>query len=82
MVTQRDNQCGSKHLKWAAIIIGTVLTICGGALKVAKDMASEHEPRIRKLENDTAIFGERMKHIISLCEDIKANQTNESASTP
>lgn len=63
MVVRNDDQCGMKHLKWAAIIVGVVMCITGGAIGLTNSMVAEIQPRMRKVEEQGARIDERTKAI-------------------
>ena len=63
----KNNDCGSKHLKLVLGVIAVITVIVGGMCKVtisyARTAAQEMDARVRLLEQDQAASHERDKAI-------------------
>lgn len=78
MMTGRTNMtdCGAKHLKLAAMIIGLVTALCGSTVLMAYSMVdtykSDTAPRLRHLEQNYGRIDERLKSIQADLKELKA----------
>jgi len=75
---KNDNvDCGGKHLKLAAMILGVVAMICGASILICHGMLSAHAddcvPRIRAVETNYARIDERLKAIQADTTDLKSD---------
>jgi len=71
-------QCGAKHLRLAAVIIGVVMAIVGAAWGVAISTLNEHEARLRVVEERSSRIEERLIAIHNLVERIDERQSRYS----
>jgi len=57
------SECGAKHLKLVAMIVGIVLAVCGGTVVYSVSAASDMDKRVREVEKNDAANAARFEEI-------------------
>ena len=66
--------CGTKHLKLAAVIVGIVIAVGSGALGLTVSSLSANEERLRAVEQQSVRIEERLIAIQKTLNRIEGNR--------
>ena len=66
--------CGTKHLKLAAVIVGIVIAVVSGTFGLTVSSLSAHEERLRAVEQQSVRIEERLIAIQETLDRIEENR--------
>ncbi len=71
MSKEKNNNGETKRLKWAALILIPVMLMCGATIGYAASKVGGMDTRVRLVEQDNAVNGERFRAIQETLGEIK-----------